>query len=430
MKRVSLALMLALAAGLSAAPVRAQDEPGFTVHGEVRTRWEYLENYSDLSDATDDNYDIFPYRVRIGARGVFARNVIGYAELQNVGVFGHRSPQEVPQYPVDQVEQNEIDITEVHLYQGFLEMSKIGDTAFGLRIGRQEHAFGNQLILGDLDFYGGQSFDGVRAWFDWERFDINMIYYRIDENNDGCVTGCGDDNLDAYGAYLTWGIGAWGDIEPYVIRFADGLDGNDNFYVIGARWTRIVNDEVNSDKLLDWSFEYAMQSGDTGAGGATDIGGDILEGWIGINLGAERNHRVHVGALMASGDDAGTATEDEAWRPVGYDTWDHNRLGDADWVNLGSVDGVAITNGVEDIFAGYTFTGENHGFRASYHIFTLAEDIGGEDDLGTEVDVAYHYTFNPNLGIDAGVAMVEPGDVFVGLDDSAMRVWGQARLRF
>lgn len=426
MKRVALALMLALAAGVSAAPVRAQgDEPSFSVHGEVRTRWEYTENHSDFNDDADDAYDFFPFRVRIGAKGMFARNVMGYVELQNVAVFGHRDqPEEVAQDPIDQGFQIEIDDTEVHMYQGFLEMSKIGDTAFGLRVGRQEHAIGNQLILGDLDFYGGQSFDGARLWWDWEKFDLNAFYYRIDEDNDfGCSGGCGDDNLDIYGVYATFGGETWGEIEPYIINFADGdAPGNDKFYTIGGRWTRSVNDEVNSDKLLDWSIEYAMQSGSNDPNGAdTDISADIIEAWIGLNFGSERNHRVHVGTLMASGESTGDP-DIETWNPLGYDTWDHNRLGDADFFT---------PENIEDIFVGYTYSGENHGFRASYHMFTEAEEGGnGEDDLGSEIDVAYHYTYNPNLGIDVGVAMLQPGDEFGTPDDSVMRVWGQARLRF
>jgi hypothetical protein len=433
MKRVALALMLALAAGLSAAPVRAQaagDEPRFSVHGEVRTRWEYTENHSDLTDTTgglfDDSYDFFPFRVRIGAKGVFARNVMGYVELQNVAVFGHQfTPEQVDQDPIGQTTQLNIDTTEVHMYQGFLEMNKIGDTAFGLRVGRQEHTIGNQLILGDLDFYGGQSFDGVRLWWDWEKFDLNAFYYRIGEENAtffGCTAGCGDENLDLYGVYATFGGETWGEIEPYIINFAVGDSPGEKYYSVGARWTRLVNDQVNSDKLLDWSFEYAIQAGSIDPNGAdTDISADILEGWIGLNFGSERNHRVHVGVLMASGQDPASA-DSETWRTLGYDTWDHNRLGDADFFT---------PENIEDIFAGYTWTGENHGLRASYHVFSEAEaGVGGEDDLGTELDVAYRYIFNPNLNIETGVALLEPGDEFLPADDTVMRVWGQARLRF
>jgi hypothetical protein len=79
---------------------------------------------------------------------------------------------------------------------------------------------------------------------------------------------------------------------------------------------------------------------------------------------------------------------------------------------------------------------------ASFHTFSLTEENcvgtisgGCQDDLGQELDVRYGYTYNEVLGFEVGLADFMPGDaiadsVAFGNDDDAMRLWGQARLRF
>src|SRR3989441_10239579 len=71
-------------------PAMAQEEKPFTLHGELRFRGEYDANTQDF-DKNDntDNFDYWPYRVRIAAEGKFAKNVTAWIEFQNGSVLGN-----------------------------------------------------------------------------------------------------------------------------------------------------------------------------------------------------------------------------------------------------------------------------------------------------------------------------------------------------
>lgn len=447
--------MLALVAGLFIAPTTAkaamdQGDGKFSIHGEVRTRWEYLENHEDLTDTLsdsdceghgclDDAYDIWPYRVRIGARGEFANNVIGYVELQNAGFFGNENPLKVDQHPTDQVYWNDIDDSEVKLYQGYIELDKIGGSSMSLRVGRQEHVIGNELLVGDADFYAGQSFDGARAWWNFDKFTLTAVYYNILEENAGCGNFCTDDNTTAYGVYGTWTFGKTPQVfEPVLFRYRDANEGP-QFWVLDARYSRAVNSKADMEAMAwDWNIEIAMEDGSYDPAGIDqDIKASVMEGWFGWNFGSNARQRVHIGALVSSGDKDATDDKEETFIPIAGDVWAYNRLGDADWFSLDGEYSSGGGTGITDINLGYAYFGEKNQFRISLHNFTATEvDDGVDDALGDEIDIAYTYLYSANVSIDAGVASMSPGDYFkdwegtgTGQDD-VLRVWAQARLRF
>jgi len=73
-----------------APPAMAQEEKPFTLHGEVRFRGEYDANTQDFDkNANADQYNYWPYRVRIAAEGKFSKGVTAWIEFQNAGVAGN-----------------------------------------------------------------------------------------------------------------------------------------------------------------------------------------------------------------------------------------------------------------------------------------------------------------------------------------------------
>src|SRR6058998_1422440 len=68
------------------------DEKKFVVTGDLRIRWERLENYFDFDDHTDDAFSFFPYRARVGVSGTLANDVQVVLEIQNFGSAGNQSP--------------------------------------------------------------------------------------------------------------------------------------------------------------------------------------------------------------------------------------------------------------------------------------------------------------------------------------------------
>ncbi|MFQ5669359.1 MAG: alginate export family protein [Acidobacteriota bacterium] len=490
---------LVLSAGLFAMPAIAangDNDDGVTLHGEFRARYDYISNFVDFQDSAtsgdplDDDIDFIPYRVRIGAKKHFSRNVSSYIELQAQGLFGEdSSPLESPGDPLGQTTDLRTS-GDVNLYQAYIDLKDIGDSVLTLRIGRQEHRLGNELMLGDLDFYNGISFDGVRAWFDWDSFNLGVYYYDISELNirNGSILDGGDADATIFGIDGTWELGdTGGEIQPYILYYRDGQSfANDpntpgfgvipsglQVTTIGILFHRPVDSREDVDRnAFDYSIEAATQTGtfDTNASDQ-DLGGFIAEGWGGFNWnhGRHSRSRVHIGGLFASGDDDPTDNDIGFFVPLFPDNHDYNRLGDLDLfagalapgsfsssglstVGIGGGLGSGMTN-ISDINVGYEawINDGRHYFMASIHTLNLTDnfifgtDLNGasaglnkNDDIGTEFDFKYKYQYNPNVGIEIGIATLSSGDLLdeisqfnTGNDaDDPMRAWGQIRLRF
>jgi hypothetical protein len=320
-------------------------------------------------------------------------------------------------------------------------MDEIGGSNFSLRIGRQEHTLGNELLMGDADFYNGRSFDGLRGTFDYEAWDLDLFYYQIQERDvlpamidtgEMPPVNGGSDDTVLIGATSNFKIGdTEQDLTPYVLYYKNGnevgLYPKMSFYTIGILWDR----PVMEDKMLDWSLEYAFQTGEMGPGGDTDISSDVWEGWLGFNFGDNVRNRFALGLLMLS--DGDSPTKAENFIPLFGDT--HERAGLADVFSAYSWADGAFTNtfhNLTDIWGSWDLTMGNHNFMLAYHQFTATEDawFDGEDDLGSEIDLRYQTSYSKNLGFEVGVASFDPGDAFGSDADTVLRVWGQARLRF
>jgi hypothetical protein len=404
------------------------------VSGEVRARWDYSENTLDAADdgAPDDAGDAVPYRARIAAGTDLAEGIFAMIEIQAFGYFGDSVPGDGSAgTPLGQTSQNTSD-PDVDLYQGFVDFNLLGGDKWSLRLGRQEYTLGNELHFGDADFYNGTSFDGLRAMRDGERLDGDVFYFNVGET-------LLDDQREVWGATVNFSLGG-GDsyLEPYLLYVRDtgaspaNLD-RTRVYTLDALWSNPVDEEHR----FDWSAEAAMQSGETGPSGSMEVdnAGYIVEGWFGFTF-LER-HRVHAGVLYASGDDPTDPDPDnDAWLQLFPDEHANNRLGDIDlFGGATTVAGTGITN-VMDLNAGWTWSGEQRSLRASLHMLTLAEEIGGEDDLGNEIDLAYYSDLTRNVGYEFGYAHLLPGDyldaVFNGADDAddVMRAWWNVRVHW
>ncbi len=484
MKRFTYVAVMALTAGLFVvAPAGASShedgEKKFSIHGEVRTRWEYIENFMDFQDHDDsdtfeaDALDFWAYRVRIGATGQFSKNVTGHVEFQAEDHFGDTfGTMLAGDSPVDQFDTS--DNEDIQLYQGWLQIGNIGGSNWSLRVGRSEHTYGSELMLGDNDFYNGQYFEGARGMLDGENFDLDLFYYRIaDLDASSFPTFNTDDNVELYGVTFDFVVADNHDIEPYLLFLRDGSDfwtgpggAVEGFrtYTLGARYSN----SADYSGLLDWNVEAAFQSGEIDPNGADlDHSGSILEAWIGFNLGSDRNHRIAIGGFVSSGDDDDTDNDVDGFLTLFPDTHANNRLGDLDAFSMGgaaagslfgdfngfgqSTDGDLNRQGqnlggisnLTDINVSYTYTGEDgrHVFMVALHQLSLTEedaDFNMEDEIGMEIDLKYTYNYSGNLAFQVGVANLMAGDLLdayaqdeFGQDaDDVMRAWGQIRLRW
>jgi hypothetical protein len=443
----------------AAAPVLAAPEPPkIDWHGEVRLRGEYVDNFQDWNSDSlaDDGFDFFPYRARVGVGGEFANNVRGYIELQAANAWGT----EMAQRHV--LDSNDSDID---LYLATIEAKQIGGSNTDLTFGRQELRFDHEFLLGDLDFYNGVSLDGVRATWNFESGPLDAFWFRTNETFED------DADTDFWGAHYTWDdvikngdIGVYG----YYLR-SDTISGTgrQDIFTIGGR----AGQERDGDSGFVWNAEVAFQAGTIGnvfAGEDADIAALGFEGWFGYNWhSGENDHTLQGKVYYGSGDDDPTDDEANSFNPLFQDFHDStNRLGVAD---------VVAGSNVMAISLGYNFAHGPHSVLVEFFDFLTAEaaqddhlgyvnetqvgfspfsvpgDFDGvaitpngndEDSIGQELDVVYNFDYTDNLSFGAGLGYFMPGQAIedgtdpdgagplAGFDDAAMRLYGQARLRW
>ncbi len=462
MKKVLFTVLAGVLTGMTFVPARAADDADktFEFTGEVRARYEYLNNYIDLTDnqesgdINDDSFSIAPYRVMVGITGNFEKNVTAHVDLQYVGHAGDEfnpskdnpiwlnSPYSGPPAQGDVAYQYATQ--GMQLYQGFVDVGKIGGSDFGVRFGRAEHTYGTELFLGDNDFYSGLSFDGARGMWQHGSSDLNVFYYKIADPNCFsllCAGLAASNDTNLWGATYDWKFKTWGTVGGYVMigqdlgGAASGVpDTAVNTY--GARWNRgmMTDDKLN---MFDWNIEYAMQGGDFGGPDVsvipeTTLSAWIGEGWFAFNYKAGDSHgRVHIGTLMTSGDDI-TSTDDEDFVSLFGDFHANNRFGDLDWV-----DSFGAHN-ITDYNIGYEhWIGEAHYVMFAYHMFQDTEDffIGQtENKIGDEIDLKYGYMYSKNLAFEVAIGQASPNDDYWAFftggapADAVQRAYVQAKL--
>jgi hypothetical protein len=462
MKKYLFAALLIVGLVLVLAPPQAfaQEDKPFTVHGEVRMRGEYDNNATDFdtnNPVGNDGGVYWPYRVRIAVEGKFTKNVEGYIEVQSTGIGGGDSSFLVGGLgaPANQNPRwtGNGAFQDTGLYQGYITLNELWSKSFSLRFGRQEIVAGNKFLLGDEEWYGGISHDGLVGMWHMKKVDIKAWYTRPFDsssftNGGGNVFGDlppgltglngNGSNVDFFGGYVTFPIHkTWG-IDAYAMDVNDhGLGGS--WQTFGGRF---FNDNWTKKGLI-WNVEYAMQAGKVSSAGGVDVdasgkAGEALVGW---NFKSKKNvHRVYGKYEYASGDDPGTTDKFEGFAPLYGDI--HGRTGMGDWFQVSAFStvvggGVGTGFGLKAWSVGYDgHFGERHELGIAYWDYKADDDQGSPDgsNLGTDEEIWYSFNYSKNVAFQAAYAELKPGDALTlsGAlpDDQAKRLYGQVRLRF
>ncbi len=431
-----------------APPVMAQEEKPFTIHGEVRSRGEYQANASDFSKDTRDNFDFWPYRVRIAAEGRFAHNISAWIEFQSSGEAGGTGTP---------VRQGNLDVFAgegVEMYQGNITFNQIWSKNFSLRIGRQEIVAGNELLLGDLDFYSGQSHDGFVA--NWNLKKVTLMLWATRPNQAGlssltsnftspdnttfAVASGVDGTQNFLGGYATWTFQKDQTFDVYLM----GLDTKtvSNVQTVGARYAHDLAGKTG----FFWDVELAKQFGKASYATDSKAEGNALEGWFGYNWrSGKNNHRVYGRLEQASGDKTTSADKFEGFIPMFGDF--HNRTGHGDWFVMGNdptnlgpgtgINGGTTGAGLSALSVGYTgYYSDKHEFGVAFWKYKLDQKnvATSNDDLGNSTDIWYGYNYSKNTTFTASLSQLKPGDALKDIatqnDETVTRLYGQVRLRF
>jgi len=419
-----------------------------TTHAEIWNRYENVSNFLDFADTTsgggaDDDFDFGVYRVRAGMGIEFDEDITGMIEFQNFGTWGNSLVHSNAQDPISGVvDFRGLTDNDVELYQAWVLLDNLGGSNFSLKFGRQEHTLGNELHIGDSDFYSGQYFDGLRGMFDFESWELNLFYYLVKERNvlpgsiegENVVNG-GSDDETFWGAHAGFDINDSNSIEPYVLFKKNGNEGVcllPGCFKMQTLTVGALYEFDSDDSQFDGAFEYAFQTGEAGNAGQVDISAFVAEGAFGYDFnGDDGTNRIGLGiTIWGDGDDA---SDLEAFQELYTDS--HRRLGLLDLFSSQLSSNLAIGPGdtlhnLQDINVNWEWSNGTHGFGAAYHIFTAFEDFGApDDDIGNEIDLRYNWMKGEHFGVEVAAAMFEPGDA-VGLpDDSVMRIYAMGKVR-
>lgn len=274
----------------------AVDSGRIRFFGAARARFEARNHAVDFRDgALDDEGTRFNGRMRLGfdvrvAGGTTGPEIRALAEFQAAGrmtgntIFDQAGPGGTP-LPAE-YSFFDTPFDRVGLHQGYIDLAKLCCEEWSLRLGRQEFTRGSQFALGNHEWQGGLSHDGVSAVYRGEGWTATSFHFVEAQSPDALlVTQPGDDmdddtlsgiyiethpmagmDLDAYALYFN-GHGSTSVLDRFqTLSTATAFDGawistiRGSFWTYGVRWQQTG---VKLGKgLLAVSAEAAFQNGD------------------------------------------------------------------------------------------------------------------------------------------------------------------------
>src|SRR5262245_57062451 len=147
--------------------------------------------------------------------------------------------------------------------QAFVEIGNVESSKLGLRVGRQELYFGEQRLIGHLNWTNtARSFDAVRASYRSQNYRIDAFAASVVNLRDGSFNRRTDGN-NLHGVYTSFSnIVPKATVEPYVlwrisrgVRSETGALGKLDFKTIGLRWVGKL------PANFDYGVEFAGQTG-------------------------------------------------------------------------------------------------------------------------------------------------------------------------
>jgi Alginate export len=277
---------------------------GVDLFGEFRVRPEWQYNYSfdrdnlsctgSICKTSDDTREFTGMRTQLGVDvkpgGAFSGRLV----IQDSRVWGAERGSDTGLVTANDDTRQSLDVREAWLE------ARAGD--FAAQAGRLLLKYGDQRLVGPLEWTNvGRSFDGVRLKYETPAIKSHLWGTTLaeqDSDSSGNSTAVGVRNLDlddAYfvGWYNTLTLHEHFQAEPYylgryfsyvqrtqpivrsdiataaggapIISSEDRSRDRDNLHTLGLRLTnRTVNDGKRAPGFLDYTIEYAHQSGRTG----------------------------------------------------------------------------------------------------------------------------------------------------------------------
>lgn len=405
-----------VAPATSAAPPAAEKPPeakwyeSVKITGMVRLRPEIKENFN--FDA-DQRYNFVGQKVWLSAEKEFSDKSKLVITLQDARVWGGQSPTITD----TSTEQQATDIREA-----YVQLKNFLWTPFELKLGRQKLEFGEQMLIGSLDWANvGRSFDGFKLTLDSGINNLQLFSTVIQESNSNDLNNpVSGTNKHTQGMYLS---GFYNQLKLHrgfmidLFGFArnQDMDGHSNqLYTGGMRLSNRTEagNKSPGEMWFDYSLEGAYQGGQR-QGKEIQAYGAV--GFIGVKFNLGVKMRIGGQGAYASGDTDANDGKYETFDPL-YPT-PHYQFGFADmtsWRNLtgGGADYTIWFTPDLSLKLDYWYAMRTTGSDSWYAIGGSANAstaLGGERELYQEADVMVNYKPRDYLMFQAGYAYAMRG---------------------
>ncbi|MBI4539347.1 MAG: alginate export family protein [Gemmatimonadetes bacterium] len=375
---------VALLIGVAIFPVCAFSAASQTVTfgGQVRPRYEFRD------PAGDGRNDFVSMRVRAHVSAALERQVRVFVQVQDVRVWGEETST-LADFRADNLD----------LHQGYVQVGDTGARRVVVRIGRQEATFGEERLIGLVDWtQQGRSFDGVRVTLRDSRGVLDVLGFKIGE-----VIGSERRNDESFfGAYAVVG-------DPKAMTFdlyslydrVRGRAATDQV-TVGTRWAGAAG-------YMRYRAEASYQAGQRAD---RDLAAFMVGGLVGAALAGGR-----AGLTLWYDYLSGDANPADGKAKV-FDTvfaTNHRFYGYAD-VFL-DIPAHTAGRGLEDLaLKGTLNPGTDVAVTADLHTFRLAKrDAFASAHLGEELDLTATYRYAPGLTVLGGFSYVWRGDALVAI---------------
>ena len=370
--------------------------------GSMVYRWEGMNNLDQSSDM-DDAAGFGQLRSRVSFGGDVNGNASYMFTVENYQIFGDPA-----------ADANSI-------YQATFTMADFLFEDFDVTIGRMPMSYGRERVVGvdDWQLNRNITFEGCHDRYSFDSGWLDFFKFKMVETFGGKYDdGVGD--TDLMGLYMHYDANEDFFFEPYVMlmtteNWADPDIDNDRMMVFGALF-----DYVHEG--IHFYGEAVMQSGTSYLPAEMDQSGLGYYAGLFYNFDSAVNPYIGFEYNFASGDDVTTA-EDEDFRALFGSTSEF----------LGLMNEVAWCDIVALRFAGGFTPTENLDVSVDFYVFNSAEEVGGQDAIGNEIDVKFDYMLNGDVDLEGGFGMFtadENGDMYVTPGDPTYFAWAGASLDF
>ena len=397
------------------------------VSGDIKVAYVYQNNV-DYQSNDSDNQNFFMNQVGLNVEADLTDNVSTYIRLINER-----------DWDAEETAGTGSEKFEIQLDEAYITLKEMLYAPLTLQIGRQNMWLGKGLVIGNAGVNvwdeGGlpttvsemsdmTAFDAIRATLDYDPWTIDLIYSKIDADNNAAGSNNNDDT-DLYVANVGYDFTKYdAEAEAYYIFKHDrvataagtGPKSVDEIHTVGLRGSLVPFESMNL--FAEGAVQFGDYRNEPAAGKdreayALNVGGDYTFAdvkWTPV-VGGE--------FLYLTGNNADTADSSkwEAWDPIYRGKFD-NYLGD--FRNVSKVTAYDVANGTSAdgnnngltnqkslaaFISADPMTDINVNVRYTYFWLDQVPVSGGNDEAGMELDakLAYDYTEDVAFTVCGGV---------------------------